>query len=435
MSSRQHHNSAPVAGVRGQCSEAATRVIGARPHTCRIGHGVRRRRASLVASLAVVAAVAGCSTTSEAGSVQRTEGATATTAAAPPPHLTNLLPGMPPPLSDTDVYAANRELDPSVADHRALVYVPNSESNTVTVIDQATFQVVDTFPSGGQEPQHVVPSYDMQTLYATNDLPIGGGSLLPIDPRTGKPGAPIPVRDPYNMYYTPDGKFALVVAEADKSLDFYDPNTWQKLHGVPVPDCAGVDHMDFTADGRFALASCEFIGRMLVFDIAERKPIKTIDLPGGRSGKPQDVKLSPDGTQFFVADMVANGIYIFDALTFDYTGFVPTGHGAHGLYITRDSKQMIITNRHEGSISVWDFAQDKLVHKWYLPGGGSPDMGNISADGRVFWVSGRHHGEVYAIDIIDWKLLARIPVGKGAHGLTVWPQPGRYSTGHTGVMR
>lgn len=243
------------------------------------------------------------------------------------------------------------------------------------------------------------------------------------------------MRDPYNMYYTPDGQYALVVAEADKSLDFYDPHTWQKIHALPVPDCAGVDHMDFTADGRFGLASCEFIGRMLAFDVAERKVVKVVDLPGGRSGKPQDVKLSPDGRTFFVADMAADGIYTFDAHTFENTGFVPTGKGTHGLYVTRDSQQMLITNRHEGSISVWDFAANGLVHKWFVPGGGSPDMGNISADGRIFWASGRHHNEVYAIDIVNWDLLARIPVGKGPHGLTIWPQPGRYSTGHTGVMR
>nr|WP_196151717.1 hypothetical protein [Nocardia bovistercoris] len=397
------------------------------------------------ALLAAIALAAGPLTITGCGAADTADAPPLTTTAAPPtvmaaepvpPHVATLLPGMPPPLSPTDVYAANRTLSPAVADHRPLVYVPNSRSNSVTVIDQATFAVVDTFSAGGLEPQHVVPSYDMQTLYVTNDLPIGGGSLLPIDPRTGAPGAPFPVRDPYNMYYTPDGRFALVVAEADKSLDFYDPRSWEKLHSMPVPDCAGVDHMDFTADGRFALASCEFMGRMLVFDVAQRTVLKLIDLPGGRSGMPQDVKLSPDGHTFFIADMMADGIYTVDAASFEYTGHIPTGKGTHGLYITRDSKQMLVTNRDEGSISVWDFAEQRIVHKWQIPGGGSPDMGNISADGRVFWVSGRYHGEVYAIDIVNWNLLARIPVGgSGPHGLTVWPQPGRYSTGHTGVMR
>lgn len=387
---------------------------------------------TLVLAISVLTVVTGCAA-SEAGTIGTSAAAAPTSVPPEPPR--DLLPGMPPPLSPTDVYAANRELSPAVAGQRSLVYVPNSESNSVSVIDPDTFEVIDSFPAGGAEPQHVVPSYDLQTLYVTNDLPIGAGSLLPIDPRTGTAGQPIPVRDPYNMYFTPDGQFAVVVAEADKSLDFYDPRTWEKLHSMAVPDCAGVDHMDFTADGRFAVASCEFSGRMLVFDVAERKVVRMIDLPDGRSGMPQDVKLSPDGRTFFIADMVANGIYTVDARTFENSGFIPTGEGAHGLYVTRDSSQLLITNRHEGSISVWDFAANALVRKWFIPGGGSPDMGNISADGRVFWVSGRNHGEVYAVDIVNWNLLARIPVGKGAHGLTVWPQPGRYSTGHTGVMR
>ncbi|MFE3222745.1 beta-propeller fold lactonase family protein [Nocardia sp. NPDC059228] len=389
----------------------------------------RRARLGLVISIAMLA---GCSS-GGAVTVPRPSAPPATppgAAVAP-----DLLPGMPPPLSPDDIYAATRELSPAVADQPTRVYVPNSESNTITVIDPDTFQVIDTFPAGGREPQHVVPAYDMQMLYANNDLPIGSGSLLPIDPRTGEAGDPIPVRDPYNMYFTPDGKYALVVAEADRSLDFYDPHSWEKLHDIAVPDCPGVNHMDFTADGRTALVSCEFGGRLAVVDIAGLRLLRMIDLPGGRSGMPQDVKLAPDGRTFYVADMMADGIYVFDAKTFDNTGFIATGAGTHGLYVTRDSKRMLITNRKEGSIAVLDFATGQLASKWRIPGGGSPDMGNLSADGRVFWVSGRNNGEVYAIDIVEWKLLARIPVGRGPHGLTIWPQPGRYSTGHTGVMR
>ncbi|MFJ4658348.1 beta-propeller fold lactonase family protein [Nocardia sp. NPDC088792] len=390
-----------------------------------------RARHGLIVSVVLLA---GCSG-GGSGTADKTSAVPSSPAANVQQGMGNLLPGMPPPLSPGDVYAGGRKLSAAVADQPTRVYVPNSESDTVTVIDPDTFQVIDTYPSGGREPQHVVPGYDLQTLYVNDDLPIGSGALLPIDPRTGKPGDPIPVRDPYNMYFTPDGKYALVVAEADRSLDFYDPHSWQLQHSVEVPDCTGVNHMDFTTDGRTALVSCEFSGRMAVVDIAGRTLVRMIDLPGGGSGMPQDVKLGPDGRTFYVADMMAGGMYSFDARTFDNTGFIPTGAGTHGLYVTRDSKRMLITNRHAGSISVWDFAENKIVDSWSIPGGGSPDMGNLSADGRVFWVSGRYNSEVYAIDIVDWKLLARIPVGRGPHGLTIWPQPGRYSTGHTGVMR
>jgi YVTN family beta-propeller protein len=84
---------------------------------------------------------------------------------------------------------------------------------------------------------------------------------------------------------------------------------------------------------------------------------------------------------------------------------------------------------------VISFATRREVAKWWIPGGGSPDMGNVSADGKVLWLSGRYSSEVYAIDTRTGRLVARIHVGIGPHGLCVWPQPGRYSLGHTGVLR
>jgi YVTN family beta-propeller protein len=150
---------------------------------------------------------------------------------------------------------------------------------------------------------------------------------------------------------------------------------------------------------------------------------------------PQDVKLAPDGSVFYVADMTSDGVWVIDAAQPRVLGFVPTGLGAHGLYTSRDSRVLYVSNRGEGSVSLISFATRKVVATWRLPGGGSPDMGGVSADGRVLWLSGRYHAEVYAIDTRNGRLLARIAVGRGPHGLCVYPQPGRYSLGHTGVFR
>jgi YVTN family beta-propeller protein len=150
---------------------------------------------------------------------------------------------------------------------------------------------------------------------------------------------------------------------------------------------------------------------------------------------PQDVKISPDGQTWYVADMQTSGVWVIDGNQMRIRRFIPTGYGAHGLYISRDSRRLYITNRGEGSISVLDLATQKLVAKWRIPGGGSPDMGQLSPDGKVLWLSGRYNGVVYAIDTTSGKLLAKIPVGVEPHGLCVWPQPGRYSLGHTGILR
>jgi YVTN family beta-propeller protein len=330
-----------------------------------------------------------------------------------------------------DVYAADvpGNLTGPAREALSRVYVPNSQSNTVDVIDPATFKVVDSFPVGGL-PQHVVPAYDLAHLYVTNDV---GNSLTELDPKTAKPVRTIPVDDPYNMYFTPDGHDAIVVAERMQRLDFRDASTFALVKSVATP-CRGVDHMDFTADGTKALVSCEFSGQLLVLDVVHQRVLKVFGTGGGL-GMPQDVKLSPDGRVFYVADMVANGVWLVGAQSFRVVGFVHTGRGAHGLYPSRDARYLYVSNRGEGSVSVLSFRTRRVVKTWRLPGGGSPDMGGVSADGSVLWLSGRYSGVVYAISTRTGKLLARIPVGAGPHGLCVWPQPGRYSLGHTGILR
>lgn len=378
---------------------------------------------------AVLAALAGCA----GGSKDHANQAHGTQAAVRPalPKKPDGLPGMPPVLDPKDVYAADRanRLSPVVKDFPSRVYVPNTNSNTVSVIDPETYKVIKTIRVGVQ-PQHVVPSWDMKTLWVNNDR---GNSLTPIDPRTGKAGKSIDVHDPYNLYFTPNGKYAIVMASLDRELVFRDAHTMEQRKIEPV-ECYGVNHADFSPDGRYFIVSCEFSGELLKVDTEKMKVVAHQKLPF-RGAMPQDVKISPDGKKFYVADMVADGVWVLDGDKFGKPTLLPTGKGCHGLYVSRDSREMYISNRGEGTISVFDFAQDKLTKKWRLPNGGSPDMGGVSADGKVLWLSGRYNSEVYAIDTRSGKQLARIPVGSGPHGLAVYPQPGRYSLGHTGIFR
>jgi DNA-binding beta-propeller fold protein YncE len=311
----------------------------------------------------------------------------------------------------------------------ARVYVPNSQSATVDVIDQHSGRIVRHF-AVGRLPQHVTPSWDLKTLWVTNDL---GNSLTPIDPRTSRPGTPIPVTDPYNLYFTADGRRAIVVAEAHRELDFREPHSMVLRRALPVPTCPGVDHLDFTADGRRALVSCEFGGSLIEVDLVRERVLRTLPLKAG--AMPQDVKLAPDGRIFYVADMMGGGVWLIDARTFRKLGFVATGKAAHGLYPSRDHRTLYVSNRGEGSVSLISFHTRKAYRKWHIPGGGSPDMGGVSVDGHVLWLSGRYDSEVYAISTRTGRLLRRIKVGTGPHGMAVWPQPGRYSIGHTGILR
>ncbi len=360
------------------------------------------------------------------------QGPTDRTAPPGPSGLSNdPLPGMPPVLDPDDIYSETRpdKVSSTVRDFPSRLYVPNSLSNTVDVIDPATSQIIESFPAGA-EPQHVVPSYDLKTLWVLNNQ---GDSLTRIDPATGKQGETVAVQDPYNLYYTPDGKYALVVAERLRRLDFLDPQTMRLQHSLPVP-CNGVNHLDYAMNGRYLIASCEFSNELVKVDVAARTVLGKLKL-SRRRGQPQDVRLSPDGKVFYVADMRAHGVYLVDGESFSVLDFLPTGKGAHGLNVSRDSKVLYVSNRGEGSISVIDFATRQVINTWRFPGGGSPDMGGLSVDGKVLWLGGRYHHEVYAIDTTSGRLLTRIKVGKGPHGVCIYPQPGRYSLGHTGNFR
>ncbi|HTE79836.1 MAG TPA: YncE family protein [Reyranella sp.] len=396
------------------------------------------------------------------------------------------VPGMPPVADPENLYSETvaGKLSPAVKGALPRVYVPNRRANSVSVIDPETIQVVDTFKVG-RNPQHVVPSWDLKTLWVANNAECRtDGSLTPIDPWTGKAGPALPVDDPYNVYSSPDGKYAIIVAEELKRLDFRNPQTMKLEYSIATPRCGGINHADFSIDGSFALFTCEFDGAVTKIDLVNRTVLGTLTLSPyyGRSdvvaqltalekkksqlittqqvivqeapelggaictsrGMPQDIRISPDGKTFFVADMVADGVHVVDGASFKQIGFIPTGIGAHGLYPSRDGKSLYVANRGtnkmigrkggKGSVSVIDFATRKLVKTWPIPGGGSPDMGNVSADGKYLWLSGRFDDEVYRIETTSGAV-DKVKVGREPHGLTVWPQPGRYSLGHTGNLR
>ena len=355
------------------------------------------------------------------------------------------IPGMPPVIDPSNLYgeAGAGRLSPAVAGALYRIYVPDLRSNDVYVIDPEKMEVVDRFRVGFK-PQHVVPSWDLRTLWVTNNGKRGlDGSLTPIDPKTAKPGRKIMVADPYNMYFTPDGKSAIVVAERLKRLDFRDPHTMKLQYSLPTPGCPGIDHGDFSIDGSYAIFTCEFGGGGLVkVDTVNRRVLGYMKLALG--GAPQDIRVAPDGKLFYVADMKKDGVFLVDGDAFARVGFIATGAGAHGLYPSRDAKKLYVDNRGShnnngrphgpGSVAVIDFATRKVEKVWPIPGGGSPDMGNVTPSGKHLWLTGRWDDVVYRIDTTTGDV-RKIPVGLEPHGLCVWPQPGRYSLGHTGNMR
>jgi YVTN family beta-propeller protein len=411
-----------------------------RPRTRTLHRGVAGLLAAATTAAVILAACGGGSSNSNLNLDSNRQ-----PSSTPKPTRVHTIPGMPAVLNPTNLYSQTRagQFSPATKGALTRVYVPNLLSNDVYVIDPKTFQVVDHYPVG-IDPQHVVPSYDLKTLWVANEaVNRTDGTVIPVDPKTGKPGAPIAVDNPYNLYFTADGKSVIVVAEQRKRLDFRDPHTFALQQSLPLDNCAGNNHADFSIDGKYLIISCEFQRGLAKVDVVNHQVLGYLQL--APDAVPQDVRVSPDGKTFYVADLNRAGLWTVDGATFTTTGFIPTAVGAHGLVISRDTKQMYVANRGNvtqnvgpghgpGSVSVLDFATNRVVATWPIPGGGSPDMGGITPDGKQLWVSGRFDNVVY---VFNTKTGAAriIPVGREPHGVAVWPQPGRYSLGHVGVMR
>jgi len=306
------------------------------------------------------------------------------------------------------------------------VYVPNSMANTVDVIDPLTFKVIDHY-GVGQIPHHITPSWDLSQLYVENE---GSSSLTVLDIHTGKPAGTINIPFPYNLYFTPDGTKAIDVVERLMRIEFRDPHTWRLIRAVPIP-WAGADHMDFSADGSYLLISTEYSGVVAKVDTVNMRLVGYANV----GGLPIDVKVSPDGSVFYVANQGSDGVSVIDPNTMKVIQFIPTGRGAHGLQVSRDARYLYVSNRLEGSISVIDFSARRVVAKWHIPGGGSPDMLQLNPAGTELWASGRYNATVYVFSTVTGQLIARIPVGSQDHGLTYFPNVGLHSIGHNGVYR
>jgi YVTN family beta-propeller protein len=377
---------------------------------------ITARKAAFILA-ALVAAGCGPAATPQTPTPSPTAFATPTPTATPTPQPTAA-----PPFN---VYAGTMQgLDPRVIGIPVRVYVPATGANTVTEIDPETFQVIRRFAAGAT-PEHITPSFDLSTLYVDEER---SGQLLKIDPRTGLAGGTVQVNNPYNLYFTPDGKAAIVVEEYLRNLAFYDASTWALIRKVHV-DIPGIDHMDFSVDGSYFLISAEFSGAVIKFDSATGKQLGIATV----GGLPIDVKLSPDGTVFYVANQGRSGVSVIDPMTMHEVTFIPTERGAHGLYISRDTRSLYVSNRLAGSVSVIDFATRKVTATWHV--GGSPDMLQLNWGGNQLWASSRFDGNVMVIDTKTGQVLKRIFCGAGAHGLTFFPAPGRISLGHNGVYR
>ncbi|MEU8800344.1 hypothetical protein [Spirillospora sp. NPDC048819] len=294
----------------------------------------------------------------------------------------------------------------------------------IDVIDPDTLRTVGRLRTGATAAR-LVPSWDLRRLWATDRA---HGTLVPVGPFGAGRGRPVTVAGSTGLYFTPDGRNALVLARRPRRVDVRDPDTMRRRASVPMPCTAG--HADFTPDGSSLVTTCTSAGALARVDLAGRRVSGTIRLPEG--SRPGDLRLSPDGALFYVADSVKGGVWLVDAERFAVMGFVRTAPGARGLSIGRNARHLFVVGG--GILAVVDFGTRRVTARWPLPGGGSPIPGGVSSDGTALWLADPA-GLVYAVSTRTGAVVRKVRVGGRPAGLSVHPQPGRYSLGGTGLYR
>ncbi|GAA0596339.1 YncE family protein [Actinomadura livida] len=328
------------------------------------------------------------------------------------------------PVAPADVYAATGPgmIAPHAQGVPPRLYVAHGRA--VEVIDPHTLRTVGRLHFGAAA-SRVVPSWDLRRLWAAGPA---RGTLVPFGPRGGERGHAVQAGPPAALYFSPDGRHALVLAHRPHRVDVRDPHTMRRRGSVALPCAAG--YADFTPDGSSMVATCGSAGALARVDLTSGRVSGTIRLPEG--ARPGDLRLSPDGTLFYVADPVKGGVWLVDAARFAALGFVRTGPGARGLSVGRDASRLFVVG--SGTLTAVRFGTRRVASRWPLPGGGTPVPGGMSPDGAALWLADPR-GYVYAVSTRTGRVVRKVRVGGRPAGLAVHPQPGRFSLGGTGLYR
>ncbi|MFI0353747.1 YncE family protein [Actinomadura sp. 9N407] len=328
-----------------------------------------------------------------------------------------------------NVYAATGPgmLGPESRDLPPRVYVPNAATGTADVIDQRTGRLLGRVRTGGA-PTLIVPGWNLRRLWV-HDLV--NGTAVPIAPRSAHRGESLRISRPGPLYFTPDGRDAFLMVGRLARIDFRHPKT-MKPHGSMKLPCQGATGADHSADASFLVASCPPSGRLIRVDPSRRSVTATLRLPAG--SRPDDLRLSPDGRTFLVADAAKGGLWQVDAARFRVTGFIRTGPGAHGLVLGRESQRMFVLGG-DGTVSSVHLATQRVTRLWRTPSGRSPLAGGVSADGETLWLTDPAVGTVYAVSTRTGRTVHAVKVGGRPGNACVYPQPARYSLGGPGLYR
>jgi YVTN family beta-propeller protein len=283
----------------------------------------------------------------------------------------------------------------------------NSDDDSLSLIDTATYK--ETSRSHiGRAPHHLMMTPDGKSLIVAM---AGGDELAFIDRDSGTVKERIAASDPYQIGFSPDGKWFVANSLRLDRIDIYDAANYQLVHRLPAWTMPS--HIGFSPDGKTLYVTLQGTGGLIAIDLAAGKPVWTVKV----GPQPAGVWVRPSGT-ILVGIMGSDHIAEVEPRDGSVIRRIQTGRGAHNFLVAPDGKTLYVTNRVAGTISVLDAGSLAVTSTMVAPGG--PDDMAWSPDGQELWVTGRWRASVNVIERATGTLKTKIPVGRSPHGILLY---------------
>jgi YVTN family beta-propeller protein len=304
-------------------------------------------------------------------------------------------------------------LSASAVAHADQVIVLNSEEASYSVLSRGQRTEVQRLPLG-REPHHLVQTPDGKEVLIASTVT---NELVALDTRTGERKRVVRgIIDPYQLGFSPDGKWFVTAAYRLDHVDIYRYDGDFKLAGRAFIDGLP-SHLDFDKESKTVFVTLQQSARVVAFDLSTQLIKWNVEV--GKA--PAGVVMLPDNNRLLVALTGEDAVVTLDPKTGTTTGRLQTGKGAHNFWPRGDGRHWFLSNRIEGTISLLDTQDMKVVSSLRVPGG--PDCMDITPDGKELWVTQRFLRRIAIVDIATLKVTGSIPVGKSPHGVFILKAP------------
>ena len=283
----------------------------------------------------------------------------------------------------------------------------NSDDDSLSRIDIASYKEI-TRAYIGRAPHHLLMTPDRKSLIVAV---AEGNELAFIDPNSATVTHRIAASDPYQIGFSPDGKWFVVNSLRLDRIDIYDAEKYQLIHRLSAWSMPS--HIGFSPDSKTVYVTLQGTAGLIAIDLVSGKPVWSVKV----GPQPAGVSVRPTGT-ILVGIMGSDCVAEVEPKDGSVIRRIQTGRGAHNFLLTPDGKTLYVTNRVAGTISVLEPDTLKVMGTMAAPGG--PDDMALSPDGRELWVTGRWRALVNVIDRENGTLKATIPVGRSPHGILLY---------------